>query len=153
MLSLATRAFPTIVHFNLNFCNSLAGQGLLLGRHHVITLCLRSWEPVLRRSFATTPPFGLPCRRRSPSRGIHSRRCFHLSGCKHISRALSGRRLESASRHCETPREARGPPSRCCGRHSRPYPALRRHAHTLPTDRKSTRLNSSHLGISYAVFC
>src|ERR1035438_9062539 len=23
----------------------------------------------------------------------------------------------------------------------------------LPTDRKSTRLNSSHLGISYAVFC
>src|ERR1035438_1210707 len=27
---------------------------------------------------------------------------------------------------------------------------MRRHAHT---DRKSTRLNSSHLGISYAVFC
>src|SRR5947199_9758907 len=24
---------------------------------------------------------------------------------------------------------------------------------TLPSDRKSTRLNSSHLGISYAVFC
>src|SRR5262245_63055357 len=24
---------------------------------------------------------------------------------------------------------------------------------TWPTDRKSTRLNSSHLGISYAVFC
>src|SRR5205814_9518295 len=24
---------------------------------------------------------------------------------------------------------------------------------TLPPDRKSTRLNSSHLGISYAVFC
>src|SRR5262245_65384444 len=24
---------------------------------------------------------------------------------------------------------------------------------TIPTDRKSTRLNSSHLGISYAVFC
>src|SRR5262245_63777660 len=24
---------------------------------------------------------------------------------------------------------------------------------TLPVDRKSTRLNSSHLGISYAVFC
>src|ERR1035438_10781492 len=25
--------------------------------------------------------------------------------------------------------------------------------HVCPTDRKSTRLNSSHLGISYAVFC
>src|ERR1035441_3958300 len=27
------------------------------------------------------------------------------------------------------------------------------HAPTIPLDRKSTRLNSSHLGISYAVFC
>src|SRR5262245_62758203 len=26
-------------------------------------------------------------------------------------------------------------------------------APSVPTDRKSTRLNSSHLGISYAVFC
>src|SRR5437899_9758131 len=26
-------------------------------------------------------------------------------------------------------------------------------AHRAPGDRKSTRLNSSHLGISYAVFC
>src|SRR4051812_49885578 len=25
--------------------------------------------------------------------------------------------------------------------------------HTLPIDRKSTRLNSSHMSISYAVFC
>src|SRR5262245_63540605 len=32
--------------------------------------------------------------------------------------------------------------------------ALRRHAFQLADlDRKSTRLNSSHLGISYAVFC
>src|SRR5437899_3953898 len=30
--------------------------------------------------------------------------------------------------------------------------AVRIQRHT-PTDRKSTRLNSSHLGISYAVFC
>src|SRR5947199_7970191 len=29
----------------------------------------------------------------------------------------------------------------------------RRHGDTEKTDRKSTRLNSSHLGISYAVFC
>src|ERR1039458_8627883 len=27
------------------------------------------------------------------------------------------------------------------------------HRRALPRDRKSTRLNSSHLGISYAVFC
>src|SRR5262245_63024600 len=26
-------------------------------------------------------------------------------------------------------------------------------SHARPSDRKSTRLNSSHLGISYAVFC
>src|SRR5262245_62426457 len=29
----------------------------------------------------------------------------------------------------------------------------RRHVLCVPRDRKSTRLNSSHLGISYAVFC
>src|SRR5438045_8669169 len=35
-------------------------------------------------------------------------------------------------------------------------PAVQRHAasiRVLAQDRKSTRLNSSHLGISYAVFC
>src|SRR5436853_5947052 len=30
---------------------------------------------------------------------------------------------------------------------------LERHLDTATEDRKSTRLNSSHLGISYAVFC
>src|SRR5258705_7562839 len=30
---------------------------------------------------------------------------------------------------------------------------LRRALHAVDADRKSTRLNSSHLGISYAVFC
>src|SRR5205814_8305162 len=39
-----------------------------------------------------------------------------------------------------------------------PSPELLRHARSIeasiePVDRKSTRLNSSHLGISYAVFC
>src|SRR5258705_7653402 len=41
------------------------------------------------------------------------------------------------------------------GRRERPQP-LRQIAHRLvggEGDRKSTRLNSSHLGISYAVFC
>src|SRR5262245_63839898 len=31
--------------------------------------------------------------------------------------------------------------------------SLRRRRQSRPRDRKSTRLNSSHLGISYAVFC
>src|SRR5947199_3109577 len=37
---------------------------------------------------------------------------------------------------------------RCSARVHDPSPSLR-----PPADRKSTRLNSSHLGISYAVFC
>src|SRR5262245_64936106 len=40
---------------------------------------------------------------------------------------------------------ARRPPPRSCRR--------RVSRVVTPTDRKSTRLNSSHLGISYAVFC
>src|SRR5262245_65354321 len=35
----------------------------------------------------------------------------------------------------------------------RATPEDHRHRRTPPRDRKSTRLNSSHLGISYAVFC
>src|SRR5437899_6463264 len=45
------------------------------------------------------------------------------------------------------------PTSRRC---TRPWGASTRRAASarwLPRDRKSTRLNSSHLGISYAVFC
>src|ERR1035438_485124 len=44
------------------------------------------------------------------------------------------------------------PPRRArAGRHRRPLRPGRRRARQK--DRKSTRLNSSHLGISYAVFC
>src|ERR1039458_10405175 len=35
----------------------------------------------------------------------------------------------------------------------RPTPRVAQTRFALSTDRKSTRLNSSHLGISYAVFC
>src|SRR3712207_7438374 len=35
----------------------------------------------------------------------------------------------------------------------RPHAPLRERAPQLPRDRKSTRLNSSHANISYAVFC
>src|SRR5205814_4825326 len=44
----------------------------------------------------------------------------------------------------------------CRGRarcHQAPLPAVARHQALPREDRKSTRLNSSHLGISYAVFC
>src|ERR1035441_8320556 len=37
----------------------------------------------------------------------------------------------------------------CCGKSASSVPL----PWSFPTDRKSTRLNSSHLGISYAVFC
>src|SRR5258705_9942592 len=39
------------------------------------------------------------------------------------------------------------------GRHSQADRVVRRAARLPRGDRKSTRLNSSHLGISYAVFC
>src|SRR5256885_3848993 len=42
---------------------------------------------------------------------------------------------------------AGGPPGRAC------HPAARAGGFPHPVDRKSTRLNSSHLVISYAVFC
>src|SRR5438045_7087620 len=46
------------------------------------------------------------------------------------------------------PRPQRSPSSSI-----RRSPVSRGHRSRLPRDRKSTRLNSSHLGISYAVFC
>src|SRR5438045_4625443 len=49
---------------------------------------------------------------------------------------------------------ARRKPARRCGAAPPPAAGLPRGAAAgSPRDRKSTRLNSSHLGISYAVFC
>src|SRR5690349_23766418 len=46
------------------------------------------------------------------------------------------------------------PPHRSPRRGPRPHPLPRwRRAAGWPSDRKSTRLNSSHVEISYAVFC
>src|SRR5690606_41946849 len=49
----------------------------------------------------------------------------------------------------------RGPVGCRCGARSRSFgpPSLTRPAQALRLDRKSTRLNSSHVKISYAVFC
>src|SRR3712207_8944840 len=51
---------------------------------------------------------------------------------------------EAAARHGHR----RSPRPRPAGRNG-----LRRHPRVPPADRKSTRLNSSHANISYAVFC
>src|SRR5204863_7660727 len=54
------------------------------------------------------------------------------------------------------PRPRLPAPGRCRGRPARswPWPPVRRHARCPALrDRKSTRLNSSHVEISYAVFC
>src|SRR5205814_10466861 len=59
------------------------------------------------------------------------------------------RRLESI-RHAATPSFDGGDGGLFEGRQERP---VRSCPATLVSDRKSTRLNSSHLGISYAVFC
>src|SRR5256885_5889936 len=45
------------------------------------------------------------------------------------------------------------PRSRPCPQHAHPSVAPARPSGSWPGDRKSTRLNSSHLVISYAVFC
>src|SRR5262245_64713998 len=51
-------------------------------------------------------------------------------------------------------RSARSPPQhQVCARTPMIWPAQAPPARSARRDRKSTRLNSSHLGISYAVFC
>src|SRR3712207_8193475 len=51
----------------------------------------------------------------------------------------------------QVPRSAASTGTRSTGR--RGEPSGRGRSPTQPTDRKSTRLNSSHANISYAVFC
>src|SRR5437870_7714591 len=53
--------------------------------------------------------------------------------------------FRSDSRYPNRPRFSSGPPA--------PDDADDRHAGSKARDRKSTRLNSSHVAISYAVFC
>src|SRR6266581_5177250 len=68
---------------------------------------------------------------------------------------------ESARRHDRGRGTARADPARRPSRRRRQAPAraaargegARRGAGRVPRDRKSTRLNSSHPSISYAVFC
>src|ERR1035441_4195880 len=62
------------------------------------------------------------------------------------------RRLSSSTPHTvqPIPRFRLDPHSR---RFSRPHSIAGPISEIRPTDRKSTRLNSSHLGISYALFC
>src|SRR5256885_7532948 len=77
-------------------------------------------------------------------------------GCADLlpRRGASPRRAPSALRRSGRAVRRRTPG---CGTRTPPRPAARRLRRTRrplrSTDRKSTRLNSSHLGISYAVFC
>src|ERR1039458_3300722 len=77
-----------------------------------------------------------------------------------LGRARSNR--GRSSRSASGPKVRRRLAARTAGSNSdrdeTPHPAAVRHRHVLEfhlpgADRKSTRLNSSHLGISYAVFC
>src|SRR5204862_8004665 len=62
----------------------------------------------------------------------------------------SRREAERECRHSETGRVAENRRRN----HPRPRHETKRHTRrVIPTDRKSTRLNSSHVEISYAVFC
>src|SRR5205814_10389683 len=58
-----------------------------------------------------------------------------------------------ADRRAAVHRHRRRSSAVCPGRSLCDYPRRCRAAEPRQEDRKSTRLNSSHLGISYAVFC
>src|SRR3712207_7970524 len=63
------------------------------------------------------------------------------------SASVDGRQVALDERRQPPGDRAAGPAQRQqCG-------PLQRHPHRTPSDRKSTRLNSSHANISYAVFC
>src|SRR5205814_9067404 len=76
-------------------------------------------------------------------RSLRASRAPH--GCGRAARAP--RRPHAA--RCARSAAAHATPRRGVGR----APRTGRGARPTPRDRKSTRLNSSHLGISYAVFC
>src|SRR5205814_6750697 len=82
--------------------------------------------------------------RRSSDLGLSAARAAYVGGCAGTSNLLAGQRygipVSGTQAHSwimffENEREA-----------------FQNYARALPKDRKSTRLNSSHLGISYAVF-
>src|SRR5258705_4361041 len=63
------------------------------------------------------------------------------------------RRSFCFSRNCLPKSDMRPPLFWPCCKQLREKQKLRPHVRFRQADRKSTRLNSSHLGISYAVFC
>src|SRR5215475_10444082 len=98
---------------------------------------------------------GLPPPRPAPAascaaRAVPGRRAGTVRPPQRPARpAAPGRRRDGGPRPCGAPAGAAARP----GAGARAAPRHRRHAHRLRTDRKSTRLNSSHVKISYAVFC
>src|SRR5205814_4711758 len=102
-----------------------------------------------------------PTVKRSGAQVVQARgRCFFFSSRRRHTRCLSDwssdvcssdlsdrRRRAGESRASSTWRRSSG------GRRKVAIEAMLMIKQNHPADRKSTRLNSSHLGISYAVFC
>src|SRR5215475_12841597 len=81
---------------------------------------------------------------------------FYITASGLVNKPTNGRMIEIDVRTVTSPRDAEGPQARRGagnGGSTPCEPADRRAARTPPGDRKSTRLNSSHVKISYAVFC
>src|SRR2546427_462711 len=95
-------------------------------------------EKKLVRSLRISARFGKACQQRLPKSSPRRRR---LASPSWSSNTFAGRpRAASTSQRCTLRRRAP-----CCQRSRANY--------TPDSDRKSTRLNSSHSQISYAVFC
>src|SRR5262245_63802018 len=96
------------------------------------------------------PPTPFPTRRssdltcRSPRQGLIRRLKSHFNEWLNLTVGVG----------CPVPRNGVKTPPACWLRVSTCEEIHVHASHTAPDqDRKSTRLNSSHLGISYAVFC
>src|SRR5438876_66349 len=123
--------------------------------------CVR---PARERRLHLRPPTRHPLLgARGPRRRRHSSRLLPASLPRHVARAPE-RRISLQAHAVRLPRLVARPSRRRGLRRSRPrlhrqrraqarIPAERHHHPEFAPDRKSTRLNSSHPSISYAVFC
>src|ERR1039457_7476608 len=81
----------------------------------------------------------------APSRGRSRAACTAARSCKRMHKCYV-RTLELSTKNVDCQVFFRGAFAKCLDGHAGLHPLV-------DTDRKSTRLNSSHLVISYAVFC
>src|SRR5690606_41676551 len=76
----------------------------------------------------------------------------HYSGHHRALHSFPTRRSSDLASSLKHHRSSREPPPRARMMASKPWRSASCRA-SMPSDRKSTRLNSSHVKISYAVFC